>query len=77
MGEPRLCLERQASGVAVHLGHLDIHQDQRGRVFRCRGQRFLAAACKDQVVLPFQDLAHGVQIQRLIVDNQNGIGWHN
>ncbi|MNR64466.1 hypothetical protein D3C85_1871230 [compost metagenome] len=76
MGELRLCLEGKASGIAVHVRHLDIHQYQRRRVLGHSRQRFPTVACKDQGVVLFKDLPHGVEVQRFIVNHQNWVDRH-
>ena len=65
----RVLLESGANGIALHVGQLDIEQDQVGlRLHACQFQPLLSARGETGLVMRSQALVEGLQYRRVIVD---------
>ncbi len=73
----RVALQAAAHGVAVHVRHLHVEQDQDGPVLAGRGQAFGAVAGKGQRVLVAEDLLQQRQVARFVIDDQDGTCLHD
>ena len=73
---PRIGLERPTHRIPVHVGHLDVEQDERGPMLERYTDGLGAATGQHQAVFAPQNLAQGGEIGEFVVDDQERAVGH-